>query len=66
MFKNILASGSGVVQSINARLIADPDALDFTDTPSTLCAAGVTGNNVDGFLTGSTKSVELDGVITTL
>lgn len=62
MFKNILASGSGVVQSINARLIADPDALDFSDTPSSLCAAGVTGDNIDGYVTGSTQSVELDGV----
>ena len=61
MFKNILASGSGVVQSINARLIADPDALDFSDTPSSLCAAGVTGDNIDGYVTGSTQSVELDG-----
>ena len=58
MFKNILASGTGITQSIDLRLIAEPDAMDFTDTPS----AGVVGNNVLGNLTGSEKSVELDGI----
>ena len=62
MFKNILASGTGVTQSTDVRLIDDPDALEFGDTPSYLCAAGITGNNVSGNLTGSLKSVELDGI----
>ena len=61
MFKNILASATGLVQSNLSRLIVDPDALDFTDTPSLLSAAGVTGTNETGFITGSLKSVELDG-----
>ena len=61
MFKNILASATGLAQSNLSRLIVDPDALDFTDTPSLLSGAGVTGINEAGFLTGSVKSVELDG-----
>ena len=36
MFKNILASGTGVTQSTDVRLIDDPDALEFGDTPSYL------------------------------
>ena len=43
MFKNIFASATGLVQSNLSRLIVDPDALDFTDTPSLLSPAGVTG-----------------------
>ena len=62
MFKNIFASATGLVQSNLSRLIVDPDALDFTDTPSLLSAAGVTGTNETGFVTGSLKSVELDGI----
>ena len=61
MFKNIFASATGLVQSNLSRLIVDPDALDFTDTPSLLSPAGVTGTNETGFVTGSLKSVELDG-----
>jgi|19_taG_2_1085344.scaffolds.fasta_scaffold03305_3 hypothetical protein len=62
MFKNILTSATGLAQSNLSRLIIDPDALDFTDTPSLLSGAGVTGTNEAGFLTGSIKSVELDGI----
>ena len=64
MFKNIPAVATGGLQNINSRLISDPDALDFSDTPSALCAAGITGDNefIPSVATGSLQSIEFDGI----
>ena len=62
-FKYINAAISGEYQRILARLIEDPETLDLSDTPTYNLPAGVsqTGDNEDGVLTGSLKSIELDG-----
>ena len=62
-FKYINAAISGEYQKILSRLIQDPESLNLSDTPTFNLPAGVpqTGNNADGVLTGSLKSIELDG-----
>ena len=62
-FKYINAAVSGEYQRILARLIEDPETLDLTDTPTYNLPDDVpqTGDNADGVLTGSLKSIELDG-----
>ena len=62
-FKYINAAISGEYQRILARLIEDPETLDLSDTPTYNLPDGVsqTGENEDGVLTGSLKSIELDG-----
>ena len=64
MFKIIPADARGKWQKIDARLIADPETIDFYDTPSEGLPSGVerTGLNIDGVLTGSDQSLEFDGV----
>ena len=62
-FKYINAAISGDYQKILARLIADPEQLDLTDTPTFNLPNDVpqTGDNADGILTGSLKAIEFDG-----
>jgi hypothetical protein len=62
-FKYINAAISGEYQKILARLIEDPETLNLTDTPTSNLPNDVpqTGDNADGVLTGSSKSIELDG-----
>ena len=62
-FKYINAAISGEYQKILSRLIENPESLNLSDTPTFDLPAGVpqTGNNADGVLTGSLKSIELDG-----
>jgi len=62
-FKYINAAISGEYQKILSRLIENPESLNLSDTPTFDLPAGVpqTGNNADGVLTGSSKSIELDG-----
>ena len=62
-FKYINAAISGDYQKILARLIADPEQLDLTDTPTYNLPNSVpqTGDNADGILTGSLKAIEFDG-----
>ena len=62
-FKYINAAISGEYQRILARLIEDPETLDLSDTPTYNLPDDVpqTGENEDGVLTGSLKSIELDG-----
>ena len=62
-FKYINATISGEYQKITARLIADPEALNLTDTPTSDLPSSVpqTGDNADGVLTGSAQSLEFDG-----
>ena len=62
-FKYINAAISGEYQKILARLIEDPETLDLTDTPTFNLPNDVpqTGDNADGILTGSLKSIEFDG-----
>ena len=62
-FKYINAAISGEYQKILSRVIADPEVLDLSDTPTFNLPNGVaqTGLNADGVLTGSLKSIELDG-----
>ena len=62
-FKYINAAISGEYQRILARLIEDPETLDLTDTPTYNLPDDVpqTGDNADGVLTGSAKSIEMDG-----
>jgi hypothetical protein len=63
-FKYINAAISGEYQKILSRLIENPESLNLSDTPTYNLPLGVpqTGNNVDGVLTGSLKSIELDGL----
>ena len=63
-FKYINAAISGEYQKILSRLIEDPEQLNLTDTPTSNLPSGVpqTGDNADGILTGSSKSIEFDGV----
>ncbi len=62
-FKYINAAISGEYQKILARLIEDPETLNLTDTPTSNLPNDVpqTGDNADGVLTGSAKSIEMDG-----
>ena len=62
-FKYINAAISGEYQKILSRLIVDPEILDLTDTPTSNLPNSVpqTGDNADGILTGSAKSIEFDG-----
>ena len=62
-FKYINATISGEYQKITTRLIADPEALNLTDTPTSDLPSSVpqTGNNSDGVLSGSKQSLEFDG-----
>ena len=65
MFKNINAIATGTNQNQTSRVIADPDALTFDDTPSSLLSVGITGTVTvpEGYttVTGSSQSVEFDG-----
>ena len=63
-FKYINAAISGEYQKILSRLIEDPEQLNLTDTPTSNLPSDVpqTGDNADGILTGSSKSIEFDGV----
>ena len=63
-FKYINAAISGEYQKILSRLIEDPEQLNLTDTPTFNLPSDVpqTGDNADGILTGSLKSIEFDGV----
>ena len=63
-FKYINAAISGEYQKILSRLIEDPEQLNLTDTPTYNLPNSVpqTGENADGILTGSLKSIEFDGV----
>ena len=63
-FKYINAAISGEYQKILSRLIEDPEQLDLTDTPTFNLPNDVpqTGLNADDILTGSSRSVEFDGV----
>ena len=63
-FKYINAAISGEYQKILSRLIEDPETLNLTDTPTYNLPNSVpqTGDNADGILTGSLKSIEFDGV----
>ena len=63
-FKYINAAISGEYQKVLSRLIADPEQLDLTDTPTYNLPNDVpqTGDNADGILTGSLKSIEFDGI----
>ena len=62
-FKYINAAISGEYQKILSRLIENPEQLDLTDTPTFNLPNDVpqTGDNADGVLTGSLKSIEFDG-----
>ena len=62
-FKYINAAISGEYQKILARLIEDPETLNLSDTPTSDLPDDVTqtGDNADGVLTGSLKSIEMDG-----
>jgi len=65
-FKYINAAISGEYQKILARLIEDPETLNLTDTPTSNLPNDVpqTGQNNDpagSVLTGSAKSIEMDG-----
>lgn len=63
MFKIIRAAASGFYQSIDARLIADPETLDLLDSPTrNIPNVEQTGLNADGHLTGSAQCLEFDGV----
>lgn len=62
-FKYINAAISGEYQKITSRIILDPEALNLSDTPTSNLPSAVpqTGDNADGVLTGSLKSLEFDG-----
>ena len=62
MFKYINAAISGEYQKVLSRLIEDPETLALSDTPTFNLPNDVpqTGDNADGFLTGSLKSIEFD------
>ena len=63
MFKITPAAASGLFQSIDSRLIPDPETLSLDDTPTRgLANLAQTANNLDGHLTGSLRSIEFDGV----
>ena len=68
-FKYINAAISGEYQKVLSRLIADPETIDLTNTPTTNLPYEVgsdpilqTGKNADNILTGSVKSIKFDGV----
>ena len=62
-FKYINAAISGEYQKILSRLIEDPETLNLSDTPTYNLPNSVpqTGANADGVITGSLKSIEMDG-----
>ena len=63
MFKITPAAASGLFQSIDSRLIPDPETLSLDDTPTRgLPNLQQTGTNLDAHLTGSLKSIEFDRV----
>ena len=63
MFKITPAAASGLFQSIDSRLIPDPETLSLDDTPTRgLPNLAQTAENLDGHLTGSLRSIEFDGV----
>ena len=63
-FKYINAAISGEYQRILSRLIEDPESINFDDTPTLDLPNSVPqrGDNADGFLTGSLRSLTFDGV----
>ena len=64
-FKYINAAISGEYQKILSRLIEDPESVDLTDSPTKNLPSDVPqrGDNVDGFLTGSVRSIAFDGIM---
>ena len=58
MFKNINAIATGTNQNQTSRVIADPDALTFDDTPSSLLSVGITGTVTvpEGYTEGVAKT----------
>ena len=63
MFKITPAAASGLFQSIDSRLIPDPETLSLDDTPTRgLPNLAQTAENLDGHLTGSLRAIEFDGV----
>ena len=63
-FKYINAAISGEYQKILSRLIEDPESVNLTDSPTLDLPNDVPqrGDNVDGFLTGSIRSISFDGI----
>ena len=63
-FKYINAAISGEYQRILSRLIEDPESINFDDTPTLDLPSSVPqrGDNADGFLTGSVRSLAFDGI----
>ena len=63
-FKYINAAISGEYQRILSRLIEDPESINFDDTPTLDLPNSVPqrGDNADGFLTGSLRSLTFDGI----
>ena len=63
-FKYINAAISGEYQKISSRLIEDPESVDLTDSPTKNLPNDVPqrGDNDDGFLTGSIRSISFDGI----
>ena len=63
-FKYINAAISGEYQRLLSRLIEDPESINFDDTPTFELPNSVPqrGDNADGFLTGSLRSLTFDGV----
>ena len=61
--KFIPLEATGTYQNFNVRVIDDPETIDFTDTPTFNMPTGLsqTGNDANGNLTGSSKSLLFDG-----
>ena len=62
-FKYINSTISGEYQRILSRLIDDPESINFDDTPTFNLPSSVPqrGDNADGYLTGSLRSLTFDG-----
>jgi len=62
-FKLIPLEATGSYQSFLARVIEDPTVIDLTDTPTSNMPNGVpqTEETIDGYITGSAKSLLFDG-----
>ena len=63
-FKLIPLEGSGEWQSLFVRNIEDPLTIDLTDTPTSDMPNGVpqVGTSIEGYTTGSSKSIVFDSV----
>ena len=62
-FKYINSTISGEYQRILSRLIDDPESINFDYTPTFILPSSVPqrGDNADGYLTGSLRSLTFDG-----